>query len=88
MTPRWWVSWHEPSRSINRLLQKPKPAGLLGAWVSGVRGGDHARTVCVLVEGQAPVEVLLSWWSAFPRRELRFFSDRPAGWTPGDRFPS
>jgi hypothetical protein len=78
---RFWVRWYCTGPKKGR---KPKS---LQWWVSGYRMVDDASVCCGIVDAEserAAVSVVMKY---FREPELDFADEKPAGWTPGDRFP-
>lgn len=81
---RWWCRWYEGNDDETH----PTTDGLLGIWVSGVCADGSYAVMCALVEAetQGEAEALIEG-IAINFREWSFCDEKPADWTPGDRFP-
>lgn len=55
-------------------------------WVSGQRLIDDAESVCSLMSGKDAKDVEQYVKAFFPDAEMRFCYEKPADFTPGDRF--
>lgn len=85
----YWVSWYSTAEMGEWELHSPW-------WKSGVRGSDHAATICAAIRAISPEEVRRKVAAAYDVRienpltdiEWRFINQRADDWEPfTDRFP-
>lgn len=87
---RFWISWYQPTDDYRPVYDPAKESEPLGHayWCSGQRCSDDAWTMCAMVDAEdesAAEEVIQKYWPE--AKEWRFCEEKPASWTPGDRFP-
>jgi hypothetical protein len=87
---RFWVSWYDAEPDC-RPLTDPPTKEVLGWWISGETMTEPTKyALCALVESESEDKAraaLVKNWPEFLVSEERFFSEKPADFVPGDRFP-
>lgn len=73
---RYWVSWWSSYGDVSSPFT---------AWTTGYDGEGRA-SYCAVIDAPSEMDARIEARRYFSDADFRFSNERPADWTPGDRF--